>query len=312
MPTIEGFDFFPLKFDDHGTLQSRQEFDALTARANLRHRCGLHRARLSQRRERRDESLHAFPARHSGRTSRVRSSARWPTGSLSSPASTGRRSRFERTSTRDTGRHTRTAAIIRRALADAKAQLEELKDDDATPAQRRNLDKAIALLPTLEKNRAGTGRIRRARVVVGRRFRLDATEGLPQIRQRPGSEILARLSDPPADGTRGIGDVFGRHRRRRRAVPEPDDVVRDEGAIGNGRRQGRGQSRASTARPARRVFASMSWATAWAGGWWRLREGARRSTEAAARLADAARGGVLALWLQRRTTAVATPGSSAT
>jgi len=28
MPIIEGFDFFPLTFDDHGALQSRQEFDA--------------------------------------------------------------------------------------------------------------------------------------------------------------------------------------------------------------------------------------------------------------------------------------------
>ena len=34
MPIIEGFDFFPLKFDDHGALQSQQEFDALTARAS--------------------------------------------------------------------------------------------------------------------------------------------------------------------------------------------------------------------------------------------------------------------------------------
>ena len=33
MPIIEGFDFFPLKFDDHGALQSQQEFDALSARA---------------------------------------------------------------------------------------------------------------------------------------------------------------------------------------------------------------------------------------------------------------------------------------
>lgn len=34
MRIIEGFDFFPLTFDDHGKLESRQEFDALTERAN--------------------------------------------------------------------------------------------------------------------------------------------------------------------------------------------------------------------------------------------------------------------------------------
>ncbi len=32
MQTIEGFDFFPLKFDADGKLESRQEFDALISR----------------------------------------------------------------------------------------------------------------------------------------------------------------------------------------------------------------------------------------------------------------------------------------
>ena len=34
MRIIEGFDFFPLTFDDRGQLESRQEFDLLTDRAN--------------------------------------------------------------------------------------------------------------------------------------------------------------------------------------------------------------------------------------------------------------------------------------
>ena len=33
MRIIEGFDFFPLTFDDRGQLESRQEFDLLTDRA---------------------------------------------------------------------------------------------------------------------------------------------------------------------------------------------------------------------------------------------------------------------------------------
>ena len=61
MPIIEGFDFFPLTFDDHGQLQSRQEFEALIGAREFRHRRDLHRARLSQRRARCDESLHALP-----------------------------------------------------------------------------------------------------------------------------------------------------------------------------------------------------------------------------------------------------------
>ena len=39
---------------------------------------------------------------------------------------------------------------------------------------------------------------------------VDKTEGLQQIRQRPGSELLARLSDSPEDRTRGIGNIAGR------------------------------------------------------------------------------------------------------
>src|SRR5688572_7468748 len=34
MRIIEGFDFFPLTFDDGGKLESRQEFELLTDRAN--------------------------------------------------------------------------------------------------------------------------------------------------------------------------------------------------------------------------------------------------------------------------------------
>ena len=151
MPIIEGFDFFPLTFDDHGKLQSRQDFDALTARASVRHRRDLHRARLSQRRERCDDVSTRTSSGRSGPTSRVRNSARWPIGSSSSPASIGRRSRFERASTRNAAARAdcRTHSPT---LADAKAQLEDFKAHDASPAQRPNLDKAIALLPTLEKN----------------------------------------------------------------------------------------------------------------------------------------------------------------
>ena len=145
MPIIEGFDFFPLKFDDHGTLQSRQEFDALIARANSRHRRDLHRARLSQRRERRDATLHDISWEHSGRTSRDRNSARGQSAvrlrrRLLAVEAVSRELR------RGKERHTRSPEPSP-AMADAKAQLEDLRPTTLRPAQRRNLDKAIALLP---------------------------------------------------------------------------------------------------------------------------------------------------------------------
>ena len=267
MPIIEGFDFFSLKFDDHGTLQSRQEFEALTARANsatdvifIAHGfrndehdatnlytrfLGTFRANLSR------PEFSALANRQF-----VFAGVYWP----SKP--------FRETSTRDRAAHA-DWAIASPTLADAKAQLEELKDDNATPAQRRNLDRAIALLPTLETNAQAQDEFVELVLSLVDDSGEDATEGLPQIRQRPGSEILARLS-PPADGTRGIGDVAGKHRRRRGPIPEPDDVVHDEGAIGNGRRHGRRQGRANTARRLVRVFASTSWDTAWAAAWRRL------------------------------------------
>jgi hypothetical protein len=43
------------------------------------------------------------------------------------------------------------------------------------------------------------------------RSSLDETEGLPQVRERPGSELLARLDDPSAEGTRGLfGSIAGK------------------------------------------------------------------------------------------------------
>ena len=62
MQIIEGFDFFPLTFDDRGTLESRQEFDALIERAMpARHRRHLHRPWLSERRRGGDGPLHPVP-----------------------------------------------------------------------------------------------------------------------------------------------------------------------------------------------------------------------------------------------------------
>ena len=78
------------------------------------------------------------------------------------------------------------------------------------PAQRRNLDKAIALLPALEKNPQAQDEFVELVLSLVDPSSVDATEGLPQIRRRPGSEILARLRCTAADGTRGIGDVAGR------------------------------------------------------------------------------------------------------
>lgn len=207
MAIIEGFDFFPLKFDDHGALQSRQEFEALTARANsatdvvfiahgfrndendatrlYTHFLGTFRANLSR------PEFSALANRQF-----VFAAVYWPSKPFRESYDEGKSG-------------TRGLQDASPTMADAKAQLEELKADDASSAQRRNLDKAIALLPALEKNPQAQDEFVELVLSLVDTSSEDATEGLPQIRRRPGSEILARLSEP-ADGTRGIGDVAGR------------------------------------------------------------------------------------------------------
>lgn len=208
MPIIEGFDFFPLRFDDHGALQSRQEFEALTARANsatdvvfIAHgfRNDEHDATNLYTR-----FLGTFRANLSRPEFSALANRQFVFGAVYWPSKPFRESYEEGKS------GTRGLQDASPTLADAKAQLEELKADDASPSQRQNLDKAIALLPALENNPQAQDEFVDLVLSLVDTSSDDVTEGLPQIRQRPGSEILARLSPPPADGTRGIGDVAGR------------------------------------------------------------------------------------------------------
>jgi hypothetical protein len=208
MPIVEGFDFFPLRFDDHGALQSRQEFEALTTRANsatdvifIAHgfRNDEHDATNLYTR-----FLGTFRANLSRPEFSALANRQFVFGGVYWPSKAFRESYDEGKS------GTRGLQDASPTLADAKAQLEELKADDASPSQRQNLDKAIALLPALENNPQAQDEFVDLVLSLVDTSSDDVTEGLPQIRQRPGSEILARLSPPPGNGTRGIGDVAGR------------------------------------------------------------------------------------------------------
>src|SRR3954471_15075482 len=207
MPTVEGFDFFPLVFDENGTLQSKQEFEALTTRARsatdvvfIAHgfrndeneATGLYTKFLG--------TLRANLARPEFRPLANRqfvfAGVYWP-------------SKPFRESYGDAANGTRGLESPSATLADARAQLEDLKDD-ATPAQRQDLDRAIALLPTLENNPPAQNEFVKLVWSMLDTSNTDKTEGLPQIRSRSGEEIVARLSPPAGQGTRGIGDVGGR------------------------------------------------------------------------------------------------------
>ncbi len=105
-------------------------------------------------------------------------------GGSSSRVSTGRPrhsgKRFDEAEEGTRGLHNPTLA-----LADAKQQLEELKLD-ATPAQRRSLEKAAALLPKLDRSPDAQDKFVELVLSVLSRSKLDKTEGLPQIRKQSG------------------------------------------------------------------------------------------------------------------------------
>jgi len=208
MQVIEGFEFFPLTFDGRGTLESQAEFDAMVDRAKNAHATDAIFIAHGFRNDVTDATTlythflntfrgHLSRAEFHGVASRrfVVAGIYWP----SKP--------FRETFT-EAAAGTRALRNPADEMADARQQLEELKRD-ASAAHRKKLDKAIALLPTLDHNPKAQDQFVELVLSLLDRSRLDKTEGLPQIRKQSGSELLARLSPEPAAGTRGIGDVFG-------------------------------------------------------------------------------------------------------
>src|SRR5262245_2495629 len=188
---IEGFDFFPLRFDDQGALEAPAEFDAMIARAKS---LPATDAIFIAHGFRNDESdatrlctnfLKTFRA-NLGRPEFASMASRrfvvagvyWPSKPFREDYSGTRGLRDEES-----------------VLADDKAQLDELKEGDSSPAERQTIDKAIALLPTLEGNPKAQDAFVSLVLSLLDRSPIDETEGLPQIRRRSGSEVLARLSD---------------------------------------------------------------------------------------------------------------------
>lgn len=207
MPTVEGFDFFTLKFDATGTLQSGQEFDALTTRA----RAATDVVFVAHGFRNDENEATELYTRFLG-TFRA-NLARSEFGALANRqivfAGVYWPSKPYRETYGDASSGTRALERPAATLADARAQLEDLKMDAST-AQRQALDQAIALLPTLENNPPAQNEFVTLVWSLLDTANTDTTEALPQIRSRSGEEILARLSPPPSHGTRGIGDVGGR------------------------------------------------------------------------------------------------------
>jgi hypothetical protein len=205
---VEGFACFPLTFGQNGALESRAELDAVIEHANgappatdvlfLAH--GF-RNDAGDATKLYDAFLKTFRAHLSRSEFTSVAARRFVVAAVYWPSKPFR----ETFGDEETG--TRELRDPSSVMADLKTQLEDFKSD-ASPAQRRKLDKAIKLLPKLEGNlKAQDDFVSLVLSLVGK-SPVDPTEGLPQVQTRSGSEVLAILSEP-VQGTRGIGDVLG-------------------------------------------------------------------------------------------------------
>jgi hypothetical protein len=208
MQTVERFDFFSLTYDDRGKLTSPGALDALIDRANAASATDVIFLAHGFRNDDAEATalytnfLKTFRSHLSRAEFGEVADRRFVVAGVYWP------SKPFREAYDDDGGGTRGLRNPAEGMADARVQLEDLKRD-ASPASRAKLQKAEALLPSLAGNPDAQDEFVALVLSVIGRSSLDETEGLPQIRQQPGSEVLARLSDPPAEGTRGIGDMFG-------------------------------------------------------------------------------------------------------
>ena len=208
MPTIEGFDFFPLTFDAEGKLESRQEFDAFLTRAEDGPATDAIFLAHGFRNDESDATglysrfLQTFRAHLSRPEFQTVAARRFVVAGVYWPSKPFR----ETYDAKAAG--TRGLQNPTEAMAGVEGQLDDLKQG-ASPAQRAKLEKAAALLPALPGNATKQDEFVALVLSIVNGSQLDTTEGLPQIRKKKGSELLARLSDAPAEGTRGIGNFFG-------------------------------------------------------------------------------------------------------
>lgn len=207
MQVIERFEFFPLTFDDRGKLTSEQEFDALIERSKATAVTDAIVLAHGFRNDANDATTLYTQFLKTLRTNLARpefqrvggrgfvvAGVYWPSKPF--------RESFDPGSSGTRGLRDEAAA-----MTDAKAQLEDLKRD-ASPAHRKKLEKATKLLPKLEGNPKAQDEFVELVLSLLDRATPDKTEGLSQIKRRSGSELLNRLT-APAEGARGIGDVFG-------------------------------------------------------------------------------------------------------
>ena len=199
MESIHGFDFFRLKFDADGKLVGTQALTELKQRASA---AGATDAVLLAHGFRNDENDAA------GLYTRFLETFRQNLGRPELQDSLGSRrfivagvfwpsKAFKEAFGGDEGSVLGLGddEMVQKELV--REQLEELQADESlSPEQRERLDRAIQLLDEVKGDEAAQDELVENVLSVLTGAELDATEGLDDIRAKPGSELLAALRTP--------------------------------------------------------------------------------------------------------------------
>ena len=198
MQTIEGFDFFHLRFDGDGALQSAPELEQMKTHVNA---TGATDAVFIAHGFRNDEadatSLYSgflntfrahcarpeFQASIGGRRIVV-AGVFWPSKS------------FRESFNDDDAGGVQSIGDDADGVAEIEAQLKDMRDDETRPAARKALDQALALLPTLARDPHAQDEFVQKVLSTLDGSELDANEGLEDIRSQSGSDLLAKLGTP--------------------------------------------------------------------------------------------------------------------
>jgi hypothetical protein len=206
MQPIEGFDFYHLTFDAEGRLKSPEEFNAFVTRA-----ADATDAIFIAHGFRNDELdatglftgfLHTFRGQLARPEFKAMAKRRFVVAGVYWPSKPFRETYDEKAA------GTRGLHHPADAMARVTAQLHELKEG-ASRADHAKLEKAEALLPALDGDPKKQDQFVALVLSILDDSPVDPTEGLPQIRSRRGSDLLAGLNNAPPDRTRGIGGFFG-------------------------------------------------------------------------------------------------------
>lgn len=233
MQNIEGFDFFPLTFDGDGKPTAAAELKSFLDRADAAPATDAIFLAHGFRNDENDATrLYTnFLKTFRGHLARPELAAlngrRFIVAAVYWPSKTFR----ESFGTDEGG--VQGVGSDAKALAEVKAQLADLKKQYANASQKKKIDRAAKLLPTLEDDPEAQDQFVELILSLLDGAKLDATEGVQQIRAQSGSDLLEKLGTPiilPTSrdddddggvaavatpqrggdgGTAGIGDVFG-------------------------------------------------------------------------------------------------------